>query len=212
MQDDMCSVFCECASDSDYVWGVYFVPDSEAKKVDAVYSSMHFERFRLSDEYEGPVDEARAALEKEVEVLEKRLAHSDKRESALKEEYASRVLNARNWIDLACKNYDIRKQVAFTKSASSEFFILCGWMLEEDAYSLKQDVIHDEKVYVMFEDKHEGPFGGAPIKLKNPKILKPFEMLIRMYGLPDYNEFDPTWFVAISYTILFGMMFVNLTY
>lgn len=32
-------------------------------------------------------------------------------------------------------------------------------------------------------------------------------MFIRMYGLPNYQEFDPTIFVAITYSIIFGAMF-----
>ena len=46
-----------------------------------------------------------------------------------------------------------------------------------------------------------------PTKLKNPKLFKPFEMYIRMYGLPAYNEIDPTIFVAITYSLIFGAMF-----
>ena len=32
-------------------------------------------------------------------------------------------------------------------------------------------------------------------------------MFIQMYGLPNYQEFDPTLFVALSYSIIFGAMF-----
>ena len=32
-------------------------------------------------------------------------------------------------------------------------------------------------------------------------------MYINMYGLPAYNEMDPTWFVAITYSFIFGAMF-----
>ena len=46
-----------------------------------------------------------------------------------------------------------------------------------------------------------------PTKLKNPKLFKPFEMYIKMYGLPAYNEMDPTWFVALTYSFIFGAMF-----
>ena len=53
----------------------------------------------------------------------------------------------------------------------------------------------------------ENRFRKPPTKLKNPKIFKPFEMFIRMYGLPNYQEFDPTIFVAITYSIIFGAMF-----
>ena len=33
------------------------------------------------------------------------------------------------------------------------------------------------------------------------------QMYIRMYGLPNYNEFDPTIFVALTYSFIFGWMF-----
>ena len=32
-------------------------------------------------------------------------------------------------------------------------------------------------------------------------------MFIRMYGLPAYNEIDPTIFVSITYAFIFGWMF-----
>ncbi len=48
---------------------------------------------------------------------------------------------------------------------------------------------------------------SPPTKLKNPKFLKPFEMFTKMYGLPAHNEMDPTLFIAISYTFIFGWMF-----
>ena len=31
-----------------------------------------------------------------------------------------------------------------------------------------------------------------------------------MYGLPRYSEIDPTAFVAVTYTLLFGVMFGDL--
>jgi len=46
-----------------------------------------------------------------------------------------------------------------------------------------------------------------PTKLKNAKLFKPFEMYTKMYGLPAYGEMDPTWFLAITYSFIFGAMF-----
>ena len=59
------------------------------------------------------------------------------------------------------------------------------------------------------EDEHLKPgiHQQPPTKLKNPKLFKPFEMYIKMYGLPAYNEMDPTWFVALTYSFIFGAMF-----
>lgn len=35
-------------------------------------------------------------------------------------------------------------------------------------------------------------------------------MFVEMYGVPRYNDVDPTLLVAISYTLLFGIMFGDL--
>ena len=57
------------------------------------------------------------------------------------------------------------------------------------------------------EDQKAPATQKPPTKLRNPKLFKPFEMYVKMYGLPAYNEMDPTWFVAITYSFIFGAMF-----
>ena len=47
----------------------------------------------------------------------------------------------------------------------------------------------------------------VPVLLRNPSLLKPFQMLVSGYGMPSYNTVDPTLFVAITFLIMFGMMF-----
>jgi V/A-type H+-transporting ATPase subunit I len=47
----------------------------------------------------------------------------------------------------------------------------------------------------------------VPVLLKHSWLLRPFEMLVSTYGLPNYRELEPTLFVALSYLIMFGMMF-----
>jgi V/A-type H+-transporting ATPase subunit I len=46
-----------------------------------------------------------------------------------------------------------------------------------------------------------------PVLLKHSWLLRPFEMLVSTYGLPNYQELEPTFFVALSYIVMFGMMF-----
>ncbi len=50
----------------------------------------------------------------------------------------------------------------------------------------------------------------VPTRLKNNWFFKPFEMYVEMYSLPDYNDFDPTVFVGLTYCLLFGIMFADL--
>ncbi|MBP5558730.1 MAG: ATPase V [Bacteroidales bacterium] len=46
---------------------------------------------------------------------------------------------------------------------------------------------------------------NPPIKLKNNKFVKQFEVLTDMYGRPDYNEFDPTPYLSIFFLLFFAM-------
>lgn len=50
----------------------------------------------------------------------------------------------------------------------------------------------------------------APTLLKNNWFAKPFEMFVEMYGLPQYGGFDPTFYFALTYSLLFGLMFGDL--
>ncbi|MGA1869774.1 MAG: V-type ATP synthase subunit I [bacterium] len=53
----------------------------------------------------------------------------------------------------------------------------------------------------------ENSFLKPPTSFKNPPLIKPFENLILNYGIPGYKEIDPTFFFAISFLIMFGVMF-----
>ena len=46
---------------------------------------------------------------------------------------------------------------------------------------------------------------NPPIKLKNNKFVKLFEVLTDMYGKPDYNEFDPTPYLSVFFLLFFAM-------
>ena len=47
----------------------------------------------------------------------------------------------------------------------------------------------------------------VPVKLKHGPLIKSFERMIFSYGSPLYRSIDPTPFVAVFFTILFGIMF-----
>ncbi len=47
----------------------------------------------------------------------------------------------------------------------------------------------------------------TPTIMKHNFLIRPFETLVKMYGVPAYGETDPTPFIAISFPFLFGLMF-----
>ena len=212
--DNLDTIFIKCDEDDQYIWGMYFVPEPESQKVKAVYSSMHFEKIYMPDSYEGTAKEAFEQLaQKRSLILSDFNTVSQKRNDFLIS-HCQEILAARAAIARLSGNFDIRKLAACTKGKGENdiFYILCGWMTEKDAHSFQTDIKDDSKIFCIIDgedDEHIQPetHQQPPTKLKNPKLFKPFEMYINMYGLPAYNEMDPTWFVAITYSFIFGAMF-----
>lgn len=207
--DDLDTIFFNCSADKKYVWGVYFVPSVQAEKIDAIYTSMHFERTYIPDEYTGTPKEASDGLEKTILSLEKRIDDCDKQVAGILEQNKNEIQCAKEKLETLSVNFDVRKLAACTtaKQHHQTFYILCGWMSQEDAAAFQKDIENDDDIYCIVEDEDAGRIDEPPTKLKNPKIFRPFEMFIRMYGLPSYNEMDPTIFVALTYAFIFGAMF-----
>ena len=205
--DTLDTIFYKCSSDEEYVWGVYFVPASMADQIDAVYASMHFEHIFLPDEYDGTPSQARQALEERIADLDRQLEELDQRIASVTAEHTDELAGAMQFLEKRSASFDIRKFAALTKEKDNVFYILCGWMPEKQADAFQKEIEDDEKTFVVVEDDHDNIFSTPPTKLKNPKVFRPFEMYVKMYGLPAYNELDPTMFVALTYAFIFGAMF-----
>jgi len=54
------------------------------------------------------------------------------------------------------------------------------------------------------------PDEQIPVLLRHPRWLQPFAGLMTAYGVPCYRDVEPTLFVAVSYLLMFGMMFGDL--
>lgn len=209
VNEEIDTVFYRCNEDDQYIWGIYFVPNSEVRRVDAVYSSMHFERYFLPNEYAGVPNEVYKQMKEEIAAIDEKIADCDKKIRQALENSSQELLLARKKISSLSTNFDVRKLAACTAGDDKDpvYYILCGWMTEDDANAFLDEIKDDKNLLCMVEDSDNQVLHEPPTKLKNPKIVKPFEMFIRMYGLPAYNEFDPTIFVALTYAFIFGAMF-----
>ncbi|MGF7144631.1 V/A-type H+-transporting ATPase subunit I [Anaerotaenia torta] len=207
--ENLTTVFYECERDREYVWGIYFVPANEAVKIDAIYTSLHFERVKLPDAYEGTPEESYHSIVTKISDLGKELDDIYKEIKARLNDVASDLKRAHYTVDLLSRNFDVRKLAACTREKGKKdvFYIICGWITEKDCAALLAETEKDDLVYCLTDDGQADKDMKPPTKLKNLKLFKPFEMFIKMYGLPAYNEIDPTSFVAITYSIIFGIMF-----
>jgi V/A-type H+-transporting ATPase subunit I len=207
--DNLTTVFYECERDRDYIWGVYFVPAVDSVKIDAIYASLHFERVKLPDAYEGTPEESFNTIMAKIAEINIELNDIY---AVIKERLnniADELALAHNTVSILSRNFDVRKLAACTrdKGKNDVFYIVCGWITEKDSHGLLKEAENDNLVYCVCDDGPLDDDKKPPTKLRNIKLFKPFEMFIRMYGLPSYNEIDPTSFVAITYSIIFGIMF-----
>ncbi len=204
------TVFYDCYSDKDYIWGVYFAPESSVVEVDAIYSSLHFERIMLPDEYDGTPEEAYQNMTKSLNSILSEIKDIYSKIEGYINEHSEDLIASYYTLEALSKNFDVRKMAALTedKSEKAVFYILCGWMSIKDTQSFLAETSDDNKVFVITDTQpDESETMKPPTKLKNLGIIKPFELFVKMYGLPAYKELDPTLFVAITYSFLFGAMF-----
>ncbi|PKM59790.1 MAG: ATPase [Firmicutes bacterium HGW-Firmicutes-4] len=96
----------------------------------------------------------------------------------------------------------IKKYMAF----SDENFYFSGWISKRDKQRMEAIAAKYPELIIMFSDTNSGS-GKPPTKLKNNWLFRPFETLVKMYGVPSFNELDPTPFLSITYMFCFGFMF-----
>ena len=88
------------------------------------------------------------------------------------------------------------------RMADGSLVLLEGWVPEENSPAVRQMLEASGAYYEIRPAEREE---NAPIKLKNNALTRSFEMLTKMYGMPDYAEFDPTPMLAPFYALFFGL-------
>ncbi|MEN2998823.1 MAG: V-type ATPase 116kDa subunit family protein [Brevinematia bacterium] len=93
------------------------------------------------------------------------------------------------------------------------FIVFSGWIpkkREEEVCEKIREITNDICVVetkdaenTLKEDKNT----QIPTKLNNPKFLKSFESIVKLYSIPRFYEIDPTVIFTILYVIFYGMMF-----
>ena len=208
--DSLDALILECTRDREFVYVLYFVPRREEDKVDAVFASMYFEKIFIPDEYKGTPEQAINQLHQQMKDCQEKIFAIDVKIAEVLENRAPEILGASERLERYATTFDVRKYAACTKHDIHTFYIICGWMSQRDAEAFRREIADDENTFCFVEKDPSKLLDGPPTKLRHPAILKPFEMFLEMYGLPSYNEIDPTPLMALTYMVFFGFMFGDL--
>jgi len=99
-----------------------------------------------------------------------------------------------------------------TRACEAKYVTLIeGWVPQNNVESaiveLKENID-----YVFIDTRQPESSEEPPTKLKNPAGLKPFQLVVSLFGTPKYREWDPTPVVAYSFAIFFGLMVADVGY
>ncbi len=200
---DYSAFFFKYDEDKDDVFGVYLAPTVMHEKIDTIFSSLYFERVRISNKASGTPAEAIKALSTENEKLKKDIVDADKEIAKVVAKEYKKICYAYRSTRYLYEAFDTRKYAAHTKKA----FCIVGWepCKEVDSYTKRLET--EQNVTIVVEEPEDVKGAKPPTKLNNWKIFKPFESFVQLYGLPSYNEFDPTVLFGITYSLMFGIMY-----
>ena len=197
--------FAVCTEDKTHCWGVYFAPFDVVEEIDKIFEALFFERCNLVSENETPRERIED-YKKEIPALEANVKKAQAQLDKYLDENKEQITNYLSKLEELYLYASIRnKALQYNNS-----FIIVGWVPTENKKQLSRRLKKIRSIEVDFSDAKNELDKRPPVRLKNCFLAKPFEFYTEMYGVPEYNEIDPTLFIAFTYVVIFGIMFADL--
>ena len=198
--------FAHFSQEKEYYWGMYFVPVSYSEEVDEIFDGLYFERTRVPDFVHGDSKEASSELHRMVEEDQKQIEELKKQYDEFIDKEMDRLCKIFSRLKSQHDNFELRNKAAIV----NDKFYIVGFIPKREESGFMKLFEDLESVSIVLQPADSNGKLEPPIKLKNNKFTQPFSMFVEMYGLPSYNGINPTAFVAVTYTLLFGIMFGDL--
>ncbi len=177
---------------------VYMARDAE--RVEGVARGLGLRELEILSEFSSlRVSEAIESISRElsdesrVEGLRKRV-----------EEIVRRNLERVALLKLFVDNEGERVKLLRLALSSKYAFFVEGWVPSSQLQKFVEEVYRRSRscVVELLDSEGEEP----PVVMRNPKPLKPFEMIPTFYGYPSPNEWDPTPIMAYSFIFFFSFI------
>ena len=200
------SVIQSVYKEKEFVIFIAFTPVLLIVETEKIFKSANCEKIAIPDHYTGLPKDVVVVVGKEINLVRQSTEKIKKQLNDFFNENYKTIKNLEISYELEQKSGEIKKSAACT----NEFFYLSGWIPKSFMVSLNKLLMgFDDRILIIKKEPNEISNKAAipPTMLRNNKIFKPFESMVSMYGVPSYDELDPTTFLAITYTLMFGAMF-----
>lgn len=158
------------------------------------------------EDYRGTPAEAIAALNEGVKNTEQDIAECYKSLAYL---HGMRVNHLRHLLWQIRASRTISGAIAGYEKTKLNYLV-SGWVPTNDIPKLKTSLAETqalERVVIEVSVPQEEDQSKIPAAIKNPPIFRAFQGLVTNYGQPSYMELDPTPLLALTFPLIFGMMF-----
>lgn len=189
--------------DSSYSWCMVLSTPKYEREVDNILSSLYFERIRIPDFVHDTPEKAEENLKAEIESDYQQLASIEKERDDMIQACQGRLQEIKGRLLFLENTFEARKYVV----GLGERFTITGFAASDDVKKIEAVFADIKDVEIAARPAYSDRRFTPPTKLKNSWFTRPFSMFVEMYGLPNYEDIDPTPFVALTYTLLFGIMF-----
>ncbi|MDR0374201.1 MAG: V-type ATP synthase subunit I [Treponema sp.] len=180
-----------------------FALDSELKK-------RSFTPIAIPKDYLGIPVELLASLEARQKLTESNMDAIAEEKNKLLGEYRLPLLSLSASYTMSNITEQVKQKLVTTKST----YLLTGWMPADSLDSIASELVKITSgrigIRTLNPDEVPSVRDGSekvPTALSHGKFAKSFEPLVFSYGAPLYGAIDPTLFVAVFFTLLFGVMF-----
>ena len=192
-------ILIEAKEEEDLSWIIYFTTTEYVSEVDGIFNIQKFERELLPEDLTKTPKEYIRNLQNQIKINERNKEETARKIEKLKKEAMTTLLGVYRELQTYDKINTIKKYIVHDQNDS---FYIVAWIPENSLKKMEKKLERLPDIDYVVRDGV-----NPPTKLKNNKIIKPFEELVKMYGMPKVDELDPTWFVALSTFIMFGFMF-----
>lgn len=199
-------IYYHFTDENGYAQILYVTPVTDSAEVDDIFTSLFFERTRVPDYFQGDADETKSDMLKMVREENAQLDAVKAELETMRQELEDNFLKVTSKLIALDQSYFLRQNV----SAVNNKFFMSGYVPKRRLKEFIASVESVPDVHAEEKPLDSEPNSSPPVLLRNNWLFRPFEMFVKMYGLPNYKCFDPTPYVAVTFMLIFGIMFGDL--
>jgi len=107
---------------------------------------------------------------------------------------------------------ETERLAVLAKACEAKYVTLIeGWIPESNVEAAISE-LRENIGYVFIDTRKPEQAEEPPTKMRNATAVKPFEVIVNLFGTPKYKEWDPTPVIAYSFAIFFGIMLGDVVY